>query len=581
MTDSASRRLLDWNQLRTTAADGPAVLVAASFTAQPIEAHLGLGLNGRLGIVPTIQFADYNQLFQLGFDAAAKLDGIDELVVLWRIEDVFERDLMAWLEDASTEAALLDGAAALAEALRATADHAAVLVGDAPLPIGFGIDHRDPGLVHRLATLTAAVNAAFTAALDPRIDVLRVSALQAAHGSLAGFDRRSWTMYRQPYTAGFAAELGEACAAVIARRRIAPPKVVVLDCDNTLWGGVAGDVGDAGVGSLLLGDAFPGVAYRHFQVAARRLRAQGILLAVVSKNEHSTVEEAFAKLEAMALQPSDIVAERVNWEAKSANIAGIADELHLGLDSFVFVDDSSHELAEVAAQLPQVRLLQVPEDLEDLPELLADSGWFRGLQVTGDDRARTVRLQAEQDRTRAAAAMSPAEFLHSLQLRIRYGPVTADTAARTVQLINKTNQFNLTTVRRSDAELAELVADPAVVVRTIHVDDRFGDYGLVGATIVRVDGQRAEIDTLLMSCRVLGRGVETALLALLVDELAALGSRRVVGRYVATAKNGLVAELYPRHGFRPIEADPEQAAFELDLTADRTLAVPAHVAVID
>ena len=567
-----------WSQLvaERAAAPGQAILVVASFTAQPVEAGLGVAHHDATGRAPVITFADYNQLFQVCLDPVAhEADIVDEIVLLWRIEDVFERDLLLSVEgDAAAEGRIIDGAARLADAVVSLSGtvSAQLVMSDAPVPVGYGLDHEDDELVVRLTALQAAVNHAVDARLaDTTISRLRLSALQATDGTRRTFDRRTWLMYRQPWPDDFALRVGARVAQVMAARTRVPPKVLVLDCDNTLWGGVAGD---DGIGLLECNDAFPGFAYRSFQMAARRLRHRGVLLALVSKNDDATVVEVFDGLDGMALSMGDVAARRVNWDPKPGNVESLAEELNLGLDSFVFVDDSDHELASVAAQLPMVRRLRVPDEIEELPDLLSESGLFRLMRVTADDGERTGRVVAESARTRAAAAMGHDEFLASLGLRVRMVPVTASNLGRVTQLINKTNQFNLTTVRRSEAEVARLIddRDGDVIARAIEVDDAFGEYGLVGVSIARVHQARAELDTFLMSCRVLGRGVETTFLALLTDELRVRGVDEVVGRYVPTAKNALVAELYSRHGFT---ATGEVGTWVLP--AGVSIAVPHHV----
>lgn len=570
---------------------GRRVVLVASYTPNPIAPVLGVALAEREPdrMVPDILVADYNQLFQLCADPAGNgIAADDDVVFLWRIEDVFERDLLAWAEGAAgASGRLSDGVAMLADAIVgfAAAHAGGVVVADPPTPVGFGLDHRDPAELAELAALRHELSATFDARLDgAAVDRLAVSALQLAHGSLAWFDRRNWVMQRNPHTSEAALAIGLGIADVIVRRTQAAPKVLVLDCDDTLWGGV---VVDDGIGALQASDTFPGFAYRSFQIAARRLRHRGVLLALASKNDDENVRRAFAEVDGMALTDDDIAGRRVSWEPKPDGIASLAAEFNLGLDSFVFVDDSDYEVGSVRTQLPVVRVLQVPEDIEELPDLLAESGWFRGLRVTDDDRERTVRMQAESERTHAASAMTHEEFLANLDLVVRVARAGDADLGRVVQLINKTNQFNLTTRRRADAEVASIVADADHEVFVTHVEDRFGTYGLIGVVIARVgagaDADVAELDSVLMSCRVLGRGVETAMLAAAVDALRARGVGDVVGRYVPTDRNAMVAELLPEHGFEPeaqaqsasgIEGRGEQA---FRLPAGKRIDIPTHV----
>jgi len=563
------------------------VLVVASYTANPIEPGLGVTLAEADTHTPTIGFADYNQLFQVCLQPAAHgADEADEIIVLWRIEDVFERDFHTWAEG-DTEALdrLVEGVRSLATTIAQLAGSvdATLLVSDATVPVGFGLDHGDPNVLDDLTTLARTANDAFDAALVDAdvqgIDRLRTSALQLAAGSRQAFDRRNWLMYRQPYSNHFSHEIGVAIADAIASRLRVPPKVIVLDCDDTIWAGLAVD---DGIGGLQSSDAFPGFAHRSFQLAVRRLRHRGVLLAIASKNDPETVEQAFDQVDGMVLTRDDIAGWRVSWGPKPEAIAELAAEFNLGLDSFVFVDDSSYEIGAVSTQLPDVITLQVPvDDIEALPDLLAESGLFRLMRVTDDDRARTGRMIAETGRTTAATAMSHEEFLADLDLHVTLLDVGPAEIGRTAQLVNKTNQFNLTTIRRTQADVAALADDPEHRVHAVAVHDRFGEYGIVGVVISAIDDDGWQLDTVLMSCRVLGRGVETAMLAGVVDQLRADHPGPVRGRHVPTDRNALVADLLLDHGFDPTDPGPgaalEAGGASFVLPADRSVILPGHI----
>ena len=555
---------------------GRRVLVAASFTANAIDPGLGLALLDGEGQTPSVSHHDYNQIFQLCLAPGDHVsDDVDDVVVVWRIEDVFERDFHRWSNgDEDAAATLVEGAEALGRAVASCREQidANVIVSDAPVPIGFGLDHRDPTELTALATLQRDLDDAFDRGLgDAPVERLRLAALQLATGTIASFDRRNWLMYRQPFTTEFAHLVGRSIAEVVVHRTRATPKVLVLDCDNTLWGGTAVD---DGIGGLQAGDAFPGAAYRAFQMAARRLRHRGVLLALASKNDPDTVVRAFDEVDGMVLTDDDIAGRRVSWGPKPQGIAELANEFNLGLDSFVFVDDSPYEIGSVAEQLPAVRTLTVPDDIEALPDLLAESGWFRNMRVTDDDRERTARIRAQSGREQAATTMTQQEFLASLGLTVRRIEVGASDLTRVTQLINKTNQFNLTTVRRSEAEVTELVDRDDAVLLAYAADDRFGEYGIIGVVIALRAADHCVLDTVLMSCRVLGRGVETAMLADSVSVLRAEDDLPVHGRYVATDRNGMVADLLADHGFEPTDEPGEFV-----LPADRAPSVPEHIEV--
>ncbi|WP_432194923.1 SDR family NAD(P)-dependent oxidoreductase [Streptomyces sp. bgisy027] len=319
----------------------------------------------------------------------------------------------------------------------------------------------------------------------------------------------------------------------------APSKVIVLDCDNTLWGGVVGEDGPHAVRLE--------PAYRAVQEWAVARQREGVLLCLASKNEAADVDEVFAVREDMPLRPEHITARRVNWEPKALNIASLAAELDLGLDSFVFLDDNPVEVAAVRSAHPQVLALQLPEDGDAVPAFL-DRVWsLDRLTVTDEDRRRTdfYRARGERDSMRRNAA-SFADFIAGLQLSVDVAPPTPEQYARASQLTYRTNQFNLSTVRRGEAEMQVLLADPKARIRTAHVRDRFGDYGLVGLAITRedADGTSATLDTFLMSCRVLGRGVEHAFLASVAGELAEAGVSELVAPYVPSERNTPVRRFF-------------------------------------
>jgi FkbH-like protein len=275
----------------------------------------------------------------------------------------------------------------------------------------------------------------------------------------------------------------------------------------------------------------------------------------------------------MVLTDADIAGRRVSWAPKPDGIAELAEEFNLGLDAFVFVDDSDYELGAVNIQLPAVRTLRVPDEIEELPDLLSESGLFRAMRITDDDRERTARMMQESNRRAASTAMSHEEFLAQLGLRVHVIDVGASELGRVTQLINKTNQFNLTTIRRSESEVAALIADQDAQVLAFAVDDRFGDYGIVGVTISRWTGRTWELDTALMSCRVLGRGVESAILASTVARARSTRPGEFLGRYRPTDRNAMVAGLLAEHGF-----EPTGDAFRLAATAE--IAIPAHITIV-
>jgi len=351
----------------------------------------------------------------------------------------------------------------------------------------------------------------------------------------------------------------------------APRKVLCTDLDNTLWGGVLGEDGPDGIAT---GSAFPGNCYLAYQKYLKQLSCRGILLAIVSKNNEGDVREAFhVRVADLAVGLDSFVARRINWNEKAESIRELAQELSFGLDSFVFVDDSPEECESIRQQLPEVAVVEAPV-LEPwkLVEVLSEQPFFDAAMVTEEDVHRSDEYKAQARRAElAGSAGSRDEFLDSLGIVCSFQSALQAPLSRAVQLLAKTNQFNLTTRRRSAAEVEEfasMTGGQAVVVR---VRDRFGDAGVVGLALAHMQEDSCAIDSLLLSCRVIGRGIETALLAYVGEHALHAGAKRLIGEFIATKKNAPCATYYSDHGFTRFipsyKSSSDSVFYELDLTA--------------
>lgn len=385
-------------------------------------------------------------------------------------------------------------------------------------------------------------------------------------GALNTLDDRAWFESKQPGSPPFLVELARELASVVASVKRAPKKVLVLDLDNTLWGGV---VGDDGLDGIEIGDTSArGEAFKTFQRYVKSLKDRGILLAVCSKNDHSTAVEPFEKHPEMVLRLPDFAAFSANWEPKSDNIRQMAAQLNLGLDSFVFVDDNPAEIEIVRQFAPEVTAIYLGSDPAEYRAVLQDCRMFEPLTVTADDAKRTAQYQSEKERRRLlASATDMSAYLESLRMEAVVREFSAMDVPRLAQLINKSNQFNLTTRRRTEGEVTALIEDPDYACFSVRLRDRFGDHGLISIGIGRIDGRSMEIDTWLMSCRVLKRQVEEEVLNRFVEVAEERGCSRLLGVYLPTAKNKMVREHYPELGFTPVDVSPERAEFELDVAA--------------
>ncbi|WP_186457549.1 HAD-IIIC family phosphatase [Nitrospirillum amazonense] len=394
--------------------------------------------------------------------------------------------------------------------------------------------------------------------------ILAVDARVVEHGLGAWHSETLWHRSRQEVALTAAPFYGDLVARLVAAEQGRSFKCLALDLDNTLWGGVIGDDGLEGI-TLGQGSAL-GEAYVAFQTYVRDLSRRGVILAVCSKNDEKNAREPFERHPDMILRTLDIACFVANWTDKVTNLRRIAKELNIGIDSIVFVDDNPFERNFVRQELPMVAVPEVSDDPTYFPKILATAGYFEGLVVTKDDLARTTQYVGNQQRESfRSQAMDMASYLAGLEMRLIPRDFDRIGLQRIVQLINKTNQFNLTTRRYTETQVQGVMEDGTAVGLQLRLTDRFGDNGIIGIVIGRLEGADFVIDTWLMSCRVLGRQVEVITLNLIADRARALGARRLVGDYIATAKNGMVREHYQNLGFTIVHADEQGSRSVLDI----------------
>jgi len=367
-------------------------------------------------------------------------------------------------------------------------------------------------------------------------------------GARQWFDPRYYLEAKMPCGPECLPVYAHSVASVILAAKGKSKKVLVLDLDNTLWGGV---VGDDGIGGIRMGQgSAEGESYLAFQKYAKALSQRGILLAVCSKNDENNAREPFEKLPEMALKLDDFSSFVANWNNKADNLRAIAAELNLGLDSFVFVDDNPAERALVRQFLPQVAVPDMPTDAADYVQALARHRYFEPAALTDEDLKRSEYYRQDRQRRQLATAHTDINaFLQSLEMEARVEPIGAANIERSTQLINKSNQFNLTTRRYTLAEIKEKSESPDWLTLTISLRDKMGDNGLISVLLAEQKGRELVIDTWVMSCRVLQRGVEALAVETILKEARKRGCERVLGCYIPTAKNRMVAGHYAGLGF--------------------------------
>ena len=464
---------------------------------------------------------------------------------------------------------LLDRLASQWESVRR--EFAGHVIQNVPLPVFAPLlgnnEHRLPG--SRLAALRQFSALLRTRADAAGVDLVSLDDRVVLDGLSAWHDPALWHRAKQEIHLQAAPLYGDLVARLLAAAQGRSSKCLVLDLDNTLWGGVIGDDGLAGI-KLGQGSA-AGEAHLAFQHYARDLGRRGVILAVCSKNEEANALEPFTSHPEMALNQGDIACFVANWTDKAANLREIAHRLNIGIDSMVFADDNPAERAIVRRELPMVEVPELPEDPSGYAACIAAGGYFEALRVTDEDRQRASQYQHNLARENLMATATDMEgYLGSLEMEAVWNRFDAIGLMRIVQLINKTNQFNLTTRRVNEKQVQALVDDPAALTLQIRLLDKFGDNGIVaivsgtpepGTTTIR-------LDTWVMSCRVLGRGMEEETLNLVVAEARRLGAARLVGEYRPTAKNGMVRDHYQRLGFSKVsETEGDQIIWEFNIAS--------------
>ena len=475
---------------------------------------------------------------------------------------------------------------ALAETLRtiegltdrfAERSKAVLVLNTLPLLASFAALCTDEAARARLSRLWYEANARLLALPEryPSVVVVDLAALTAEGVPVVEPRLRAYAHANlSPALLGrYARRIGPVARRLTGRTR----KVLVLDLDGTLWGGVLGDDGPDGIE---LGDGYRGAAFQDFQRVVKQLGAQGVLLAAVSKNDPETVRNVLRDHPGMVLREEDFVSVAASWRPKHESLRELAEVLNLGTDSFVFVDDSSYECGLVRRELPEVAVVELDGEPALHAERLLAGGYFDVAGLTADDRARPARYRQEVERKSFLESFDSLDgYLQELDTRVLLAPAGRGDTARVSQLTLRTNQFNLTTERLQPAAVERLLADPDARVLTIRAADRFGDHGLVGAVLLHREGTRLSIDNFLLSCRVFSRGIEHACLAAVLRAARDSGVTEVTGSHRLTAKNGKVRDFLERGGFTVVERDDTVTAFRHGLT--ELLAPPPHITLDD
>lgn len=529
------------------------VAVSANFTAEPIRpvlAFWGRVLNRELDL----RFAPYDQILQTVLDPSGEFAQNDHGVnlVLCRYEDLghfesYDTETLQRLEEIVQE---------LTAALRSAPSHL-------PAPILFCLCPPSPEFAADPACAASLDRARrvieHTLGETPGIQCIDYAEIDRTYPVENRHDAEGQRLGRIPYTEQYFAALGTALVRRAQAMFMPPYKVIAVDCDNTLWRGICGEDGPAGV-TL---DS-PRRMLHEFLLDQREA---GMLLVMASKNNDQDVFDTFAAHPEFPLQLRHFTAWRLNWESKAGNLASLAEELNVGLDTFIFLDDNPKECAEVADGAPEALPLVLPEDIEELPEFLHHIWAFDHPVITEEDRQRsTLYAQTLEFGREIKRATSLEEFIAGLNLRVDFQALAPERLGRVAQLTQRTNQFNCTTVRRNEQEIQALLADGRYRCFTGEVSDRFGEYGLVGVLIVERLETEMRVDTFLLSCRALGRGVEHRMISALAEEALDNGIYTVSVAFRPTSKNMPARQFLDSIGFGTVETMGDEILYRFPAT---------------
>jgi FkbH-like protein len=511
------------------------------------------GLASRMLVKPFV--AEYDTWAQELLDPNGNLDAFEPQVVVLalHLESLAPRLTTHFLDlDAAAVSQEIESTAQrIGDALRALRDRskAKVLLHSFPMPV-----ERSLGVVDASHPLgqTAALRvlngrlASVTAELRD-VHMVDLDMLVARVGWGRWHDPRMYALARLPFTPAALHAITDAHLRYLRAFAGLARKVLVLDLDNTLWGGILGEDGPDGI---QLGGAYPGSAYRDLQQVILQLHRRGVVLAINSHNNEQDVAEVLGSHPGMVLRPDHFAATRINWQDKAANMLELAEELGLGVESFVFLEDSDAQCERIRQALPEVLVVQQEGEVAGRAALLAGLGVFDSLGFSDEDRARGGFYRTEAQRAQLKrSAQSLEGYLRSLEMRLLIEPISPANVGRVADLTQRTNQFNLTTPRHSRDSLVAFLEHPGREGHAFRLADRFGDYGLIAVTLLDQDADTVVIDAFLMSCRVLKRSVEDAILGFLLRHALAKGASRVRGLYRPSRKNGQVSGFYAAHGF--------------------------------
>ena len=536
--------------------DGKPLRVALlrSYTAEPIEPILKLRLLLD-GFQPSIWIGGYNQYTQEILDQGSPLHEFrpDLVVMMIRLEELMpdfvdefgSRPSSHWAERVAQKVREIGG---LVERIEA-AFPAQVVAQGMTLPYGyFGINdaQRPDGQSSLVQTFNQGLAAEF--ARRKGVYLWDFDRFVRAKGYENLYDPKMWYVSKNPFRQSAYPAIVDDLTRYVRSALGRITKCVVLDLDNTLWGGIVGEDGVEGIG---LGRDYPGNCYRDFQKELLKLYHRGILLAINSKNNEADALEVLDQHPDMVLRRKHFAAYRINWQDKASNLRALAKDLNIGIDSMVFIDDNPRECEWIRQQVPECRVFCLPDKPYLIPRFLDSVPGLECVSLTEEDSRRGEMYQAQLVRGQSAARFGNLEdFWKDLELEVRIEAAQPFSIPRIAQLTQRTNQMNMTTRRYTESQVEALAGNPSWRVVSVAAKDKFGDHGIIGVMFIRLEGDNCHIDNFLMSCRVLGMNIEQYMIAYAAAVGRQAKRKMLVGEFIPTAKNKVAADMYPKLGFR-------------------------------
>ncbi|MCA9667746.1 MAG: HAD family hydrolase [Myxococcales bacterium] len=546
------------------------VAILRSYTVEPIVPLLRAAAFSS-GINLTVELGEFNAYMQEILDGESSLYKFAPDAVILAVQSA------DYAPDLWGDFAKLDGEKSKAAVERVSGQLAQMIAG-------LRQHSKAHFVIHNLETPAWPANGLFDAQSEGQVEAIRAinrnlraaarefkgvyvldyDALVARHGRDTWRDEHKWLTMRMAISSKNLPHMAREWHRFLHPLTNKLCKCAVFDLDNTLWGGI---IGEDGMEGIKLSAEYPGAAHQAVQRFALDLRERGIVLAICSKNNEADAFEAIDNHPGMILKREHFSAHRINWSPKSENLKELAKELNIGIDSLAFIDDNPVERQQVRSAVPEVMVVELPKSPMGYIDALRAFPPFERLALSAEDKKRHEFYEAaKQARALESKVGSREDFYRSLEQRAIVTPLNSMNLKRTAQLINKTNQFNLTTRRHSEQDVAEFGERPGWYVVSIQVVDRFTDNGIVGVAITHTDDKVCEIDSFLLSCRVIARTVETALLSHLVAQAREQGAERIQGWFLPTKKNPPASNFYKDHGFEKIDEQDGGVLWSLDLT---------------